>query len=268
MSKFDTHAHVFIQGLALAEKCRYVPEYDATVQDYLAHLDQNGFDVGILIQPSFLGTDNHFLLDALRSHPHRLRGVVVVNPNISRHELQKMDAAGVIGIRLNLIGEALPDLSSSEWQRLLTDIKQLGWHVELHRPAADLAPLIETLMTCGVKIVIDHFGLPDVTLLGNDPGFLSLLEKAHSGRIWLKLSGGYRNGGAGVGEKNVATLMPALLAHFGAERLLWGSDWPHTRFENTINYRQTVNTFEQWVPDADTRRQILSAAPDALIHLK
>ncbi|VCY86523.1 hypothetical protein BANRA_05262 [Escherichia coli] len=58
---FDTHAHVFVRGLPLAEHCRYVPDYDATPESYLTHLDRFGIDVGILVQPSFLGTDNHYM---------------------------------------------------------------------------------------------------------------------------------------------------------------------------------------------------------------
>ncbi len=48
---FDTHAHVFVRGLPLAEHCRYVPDYDATPESYLTHLDRFGIDVGILVQP-------------------------------------------------------------------------------------------------------------------------------------------------------------------------------------------------------------------------
>lgn len=268
MSKFDTHAHVFIKGLPLAEKCRYVPDYDATVKNYLEHLDQHGIDIGILIQPSFLGTDNHFLLNALEHHPHRLRGVVVVDTDISFFELQKMDQLGVIGIRLNLIGQPLPDFTTPEWITLLSYIKSLNWHVELHRTAQDLPALITSLLAQGVKVVIDHFGLPDTGLMQNDPNFQAVLKSAQSGRVWIKISGGYRNGGAGIGEQKVSALIPTLLSHFGAERLLWGSDWPHTRFENAINYSLTIKTLNEWIPDQTVREQILSQAPEELITVK
>src|SRR3954447_5853788 len=63
----DCHAHVFKRGLKLADVRRYAPDYDATPQDYLRVLDENGMARGVLVQPSFLGTDN----SSRRSAPHR-----------------------------------------------------------------------------------------------------------------------------------------------------------------------------------------------------
>jgi hypothetical protein len=53
----DCHAHVFRVGLPLADVRRYAPDYDATPADYVKMLDANGMSHGVLIQPSFLGTD-------------------------------------------------------------------------------------------------------------------------------------------------------------------------------------------------------------------
>ncbi len=76
----DTHAHVFERGLPLANARRYAPGYDAPLSAYLAQLDAHGLSNGVLIQPSFLGTDNSYLLAALKQAPQRLRGVAVIDP--------------------------------------------------------------------------------------------------------------------------------------------------------------------------------------------
>lgn len=98
----DTHAHIFRRGLKLAEVRRYVPDYDATPDDYLRQLKLNGISHGVLVQPSFLGTDNSFLLEALQRQPECLRGIAVVQPNIARSALVDLDREGIVGIRLNL----------------------------------------------------------------------------------------------------------------------------------------------------------------------
>lgn len=262
---FDTHAHVFVRGLPLAQHCRYVPDYDATPENYITHLDQFGIDIGVLVQPSFLGTDNHYMLDALRRYPTRFRGVAVVAPGITYAELDEMAQLGVIGIRLNLIGTELPDLSLPEWQKLLGHVKALGWHVELHRAASDLPDLVRALLKAEVKVVIDHFGLPSQEYKQNDPGFKFLLEQAASKKIWVKLSGAYRNGGAATVDKNVAPLIPLLLQYFGSSHLLWGSDWPHTRFENAFNYQKTFDLLKIEIPDEEIRKNILSISAELLI---
>lgn len=78
--------------------------YDATPEDYLRVLGANGMSKGVLVQPSFLGTDNSYLVAALQKYPDRFRGIAVVAPTISGAELQKLQDAGVVGIRLNLVG--------------------------------------------------------------------------------------------------------------------------------------------------------------------
>jgi predicted TIM-barrel fold metal-dependent hydrolase len=128
----DTHAHVFRQGLALAQVRRHTPDHDATLAEYLALLDAHGLSHGVLVQPSFLGTDNSYLVQALRAARGRLRGVAVVAEDIAEMALQDLAEAGVAGIRLNLIGLDLPSLQTPAWQTLLARVNALGWHVELH----------------------------------------------------------------------------------------------------------------------------------------
>src|SRR5919202_2830883 len=110
----DTHTHVFKRGLPLADVRRYAPDYDATPEDYIRVLDANGVSHAVLVQPSFLGTDNSYLVDALRQQP-RFRGIAVVPPTVSRDELRALDEAGVAGIRLNRIGLPDPPLDGAPW---------------------------------------------------------------------------------------------------------------------------------------------------------
>ncbi|RMN18765.1 2-Pyrone-4,6-dicarboxylate lactonase, partial [Pseudomonas savastanoi pv. glycinea] len=240
----DAHAHVFSKDLSLTSGRRYSPDYDATVQAYLAHLHEHGLSHGVLVQPSFLGTDNRFLFDALAQAPDRLRGVAVVDTDISRGALQRMAGLGIVGIRLNLIGRALPDFTAPEWKSLFKNVWTLGWHVELHREVADLPGLIRQLLPFGCKIVIDHFGRPDARLGIDDPAFQALLELGLSGQLWMKVSAIYRLGG--TAEQNAAfahAALPLLLQSFGPRRLVWGSDWPHTQHEQEVSYASVVEQF-------------------------
>ena len=65
----DSHAHVFERGFPLASRRRHAPEYDALLDDYLALLDTRDISHGVLVQPSFLGTDNSYFVGALRRYP-------------------------------------------------------------------------------------------------------------------------------------------------------------------------------------------------------
>lgn len=265
ISGIDAHAHVFTRSLSLASGRRYTIDYDATLPAYLAHLDASGLSHGVLVQPSFLGTDNQYLLDALAQAPDRLRGVVVVEPGIDAEALQAMAEQGVVGIRLNLMGKPLPDFSEPQWTPLLKQVAALGWHVELHRHVEDLPDLIRGLLPFGCKIVVDHFGRPDAGLGVDDPAFQALLELGLTGQVWVKVSAIYRLGASA--EINTAfanAALPLLVRTFGAGRLVWGSDWPHTQHEDQVSYAAVVEQFRQLDCPDPIKRSLLIDAPREL----
>ena len=263
----DTHAHIFKRGLKLAEIRRYVPDYDAPLDAYMRNLDANGISNGVLIQPSFLGTDNSYLLDAMKKQPNRLRGIAVVQPNISKEALVMLDKEGIVGIRLNLVGAPIPDFKDDPWPTLLKNVADLGWQVEVQRTAHDLPAIVDALLKSGVNVVVDHFGLPDQRRGVADPGFRSLLSTAAaSRRVWLKLSGMYRVGPGSTGEAITNAAMPLLRESFGVERLVWGSDWPHTQFEKIADYAKSRMQLDIWLPDPAERKIILVDTPVRLFR--
>ena len=258
----DAHAHVFRRGLTLAAERRYTPTYDAPLERYLEHLDQNGLSHGVLVQPSFLGTDNSYLVESLAQAGGRLRGVAVVDPAVARHELLPLAQAGVLGIRLNLLGRTLPDLGAHAWRVLLEAVGTLGWHVELQRNASGLVDLVPQILDVGVPVVIDHFGLPDPGVGSSDPGFRELLTFGKLQNVWVKISAPYRNGVDG--ERLARQLFPRLRDAFGLQRLMWGSDWPHTQFEGEQTYGNS-RTFLDTLAD-DVAVAAILASPQALFR--
>ena len=262
-SSVDTHAHVFERGLPMPSARRYAPGHDATLDQYLWLLDQHGVAHGVLVQPSFLGTDNSYMLQALHAAGGRLRGVAVVDDTASPAHLADLARAGVDGLRLNLIGLPLPDLAAPGWARVLEQAKALDWHVELHLEAARLPGIVPALRAAGCRIVVDHFGRPDPALGVDDPGFGFLLRQADSGQVWVKLSAPYRNGGVDAG-----LAASRLLDAFTAQRLLWGSDWPHTQHADHASYPLAVQCLQDWLDDASLLRTVLAETPCQLFQFQ
>ena len=266
ITAIDTQAHVFERGLQLADARSYAPTYDAPLPAYLAQLDAHGVSHGVLVQPSFLGVDNSYLLAALKQAPQRLRGVAVIDPAAPETLLTQMNAEGIVGIRLNLIGAAGPQLKSPVWQAALARLHALGWHVELHVEARRLPALLQPLLEAQVNVVVDHFGRPDPALGVDDPGFAALLAAGRSRRVWVKISGAYRNGANGRGEAIAQAAMPRLKDALGLDRLVWGSDWPHTQFESQIEYDKMWAFAGVLLPSAADRKQVLVDTPAQLFR--
>lgn len=261
----DGHAHVFSRDLQLTSGRRYTPDYDATLDAYLEQLREHGLSHGVLVQPSFLGTDNQYLLKALKRAPSQLRGVAVVDRDISRAELEHMAEQGIVGIRLNLMGKPLPDFTQPAWTRLLDDVAALGWHVELHRGVEDIPALIRSLLPFGCKIVVDHFGRADARLGVDHPAFQAFLDCGISEQVWVKVSAVYRLGGSP--EQNVEfarAALPLLIESFGLNRLVWGSDWPHTQHESQIGYADVMGQLRELGCSEAELRGLLVDAPQVL----
>jgi predicted TIM-barrel fold metal-dependent hydrolase len=106
----DTHAHVFHRELNFIPNRRYTPDYDAFPEQYLAMLDANGMSHGVIVPISILGTDNSHTVEALERVRNRLRGIAVVDPATDLDKVSGLDASGIAGIRMNLIGLPVPDV--------------------------------------------------------------------------------------------------------------------------------------------------------------
>lgn len=258
----DTHAHIFRQDLPMAPDRRYSPDYDALVEQYLEHLDRTGLSHGVLIQPSFLGTDNQFMLDALRRYPQRLRAVAVVDADVSETQLDELAKAGVVGIRLNLVGKPLTDYLGPAWQALFQRLAVRGWQVEIQRGIDDLALIVPSILESGVQLVIDHFGLPTGGIDVEKPTHKAFLDVLADPHVWLKLSAPYRSRSDLPQASQV--LAQVREASGGVERFIWGSDWPNTQFEDQTDYDRQLAFLEALLPDAGERAQVLMNNPAKL----
>jgi predicted TIM-barrel fold metal-dependent hydrolase len=261
ITAIDCHAHVFHRGLPFIPNRRYTPDYDATTEQYLAVLDAHGISHGVVIPISILGTYNDYTVQAIAAAKGRLRGLAVVDPENDLNKLAALNRAGIVGIRLNLIGRQVPDVTTGAWRELVAACRMLDWQIEVYDDAERLPRIVAPLVDAGAKVVVDHFGKPSVKLGVEDPGFKYLLGLGSTRQVWVKLSAPYRSSNA-----IAAAAAPMLLKSFGPERLVWGSDWSFTGFEGKVNYAELRAMLNTWVPDPGERRMVLIDTPAKLFR--
>jgi predicted TIM-barrel fold metal-dependent hydrolase len=253
----DCHAHVMRCDAPLAPDRHSAPKHDCTVEQYLGVLDAHGISHGVLTAPSFYGTDNSLLLDALDRAGGRLRGTVIVDPDIDRASLAAMDKRGASGIRLNWVRRpSLPDVASADYRQLFAHVCDLRWQIEIYLEGPLLGKILPAIRDSGATVVVDHFGSPDPARGTACPGFRAVLEGVRDGDTWVKLSAPYRLGGA-----DPQRYVDALLDAGGPQQLVWASDWPFVSHEDEIEYADCVEWLRDWVPDEATRRVILCDTP-------
>jgi predicted TIM-barrel fold metal-dependent hydrolase len=274
----DCHVHVFEPA-----RFPYAPQRAYTAPaagvERLAALHRTlGIERTILVQPSVYGTDNACLLDALQAlGPARARGIAVVDlPTVTDQALRNLHAGGVRGVRLNLhvSGEGLAGAKAQ--LRAARRLRALpGWSLQVHARIDVVAALLEDFRGLDVPVVLDHYAgglLPDPSA----EDFLGLvLAELRRGHLYVKLSAPYRLW-TGVGTAQASRLAREFQSA-APDRVLWGSDWPHTggsgrRAGNaadvepfrTIDNAQVLADLLACLPDDDARRRLLVRNPASL----
>ena len=253
MLMVDTHAHIWLKDMPLVANPRHKLDYDFSVQHYLQTLDDHGVQFAVIAAASPYADYNDYTITSVRANP-RLRGTVILEPNVDMYTLAAMNRDGIVGVRLPYINmPVLPDLTTFEYRRTLRRFADLDWHVHLHIDGPRIAQVLPALEAAGVKIVIDHFGRPDSALGINCGGFKLMLRSIEKGRTWVKVSAAYR-----LGKDLGAVYGRELLKQVGPDRLLWASDCPFAGFEGKVTYQQTIDAVQAWVPEGAVRQKIFS----------
>jgi 2-pyrone-4,6-dicarboxylate lactonase len=255
----DCHAHVF-DGARFGYQANrgYTPP-DNPVRRLLALHDTLGIARGVVVQASVHGTDNAAVLDAASAHPDRLRAVAAVTEEVTDAELTRMHAAGVRGIRINLVDRGgMPFRSLDALIEMGRRIRDLGWHVEL-LVHVESASELRTIMTrlC-VPAIVGHVGYTKVSAGLDHPGYRDFLSVLRDGYGWVKLTAPYRiSAQKQLPYDDVVPFVRAVV-EAAPDRVVWGSDWPHVMLSNPMpNDGDLVDLLATWLPDAELRHRIL-----------
>ena len=232
----------------------------------------------VIVTPSVYGTDNAATLYGIRETGKGARGIAVIDEKTTDRELDAMHMGGVRGIRLNLATAGITDPAQGRerFQKAAARMKSRGWHIQIFANLGVIAGIRELVMDSPVPVVFDHFGGAKAALGLTQPGFAALLELVRSGKAYVKISGAYRASEKGPDYADAAPLARALIAA-NADRIVWGTDWPHPDSPGPAGRKATdvgaplpiddgrlLNQLPVWAPDAATRKKILVENPARL----
>lgn len=241
MIEFDCHAHIYEKATAIPD-ARYVPATPAPLSKWLDHQQKHDIEGGVIVQVSFLGTDNSELCAALaKLDLKRFAGVAVVPIGVSDETLDHLVMAGVRGVRWNLVrGKDMPELTSASVQMFLRKLRQRNLHLEVHLEGPRLAPLLARLTDQGIRIVVDHFGLPSAPNPKQDPLVMATQSLTDTSLLYFKFSAHYRS------PFDLTAHASALLSKLEEHHVVWGSDWPHTQHETAMGFASVRSLCGDW----------------------
>jgi len=231
----------------------------------------------VIVTPSVYGTDNAATLYGMQARGADARGVAVIDDQTPESALDAMGQAGVRGIRLNLATAGITDsaVARQRFQAAAERMQRRQWHVQLNTNLTIITALKDLVAGSPVPVVFDHFGGAKAVLGLQQPGFADLVDLVRSGKAYVKISAAYRASTLAPDYADVVPLAQALITA-NADRVVWGTDWPHPTGTPPggkptdvtpllqIDDGRLLNQLPLWAPDPVIRQQILVGNPARL----
>ncbi len=236
----DTHVHV-----VAADEARYplrpsgigsqwFREHPVTVEEFAGTAAAAGVDRAVLVQAfGAYGTDNTYVVDAAASAPDRLVSVGIVDAEDSGAPAALRALAArprFSGIRLFAIGASAPTwLDDPATDGLWSVARELDLRVVVAVLAPDLPRLERRLEQFPDQaVVLDHCGFPDLRGGAPYPGADPLFALARFEQLSLKITSHVLEAADAQGDAGGRAFVEHLVGSFGADRLVWGSDYSQT----------------------------------------
>ncbi|HQR12170.1 MAG TPA: amidohydrolase family protein [Casimicrobiaceae bacterium] len=231
----DAHHHVWT--LARGDYGWLGPAQEAIYRDFtLAELapmmEAAGVVATVLVQAAPTLAETRFLLKVANDSKGVVKGVV------GWVDLSRADAIPTLTRLareplLKSVRPMLQDLPDPSWivradvGRALSALPRLGLRFDALVTPAQLPALLTMLERHpDLPVVIDHGAKPDIANGMWEPWASSMRAAAANPRVRCKLSGLATEAGPNWTIETLRPYVAHLLDCFGAQRLMWGSDWP------------------------------------------
>ncbi|HZQ07663.1 MAG TPA: amidohydrolase family protein [Anaerolineae bacterium] len=216
------------------------------LKEYMAEYDVAR---AVLVQPLYPGEDNSYIADAAAREPDTFAAVCVVDPRLPEaperlaYWVKERGCRG-LRIRPRIAGEAecfghpstFPLWERARALNVVVNVLANPEHL------ATVGALAERFSD--VPILIDHMAHPNVAAGVNSPGFQLLLDLARYPRVFVKVTGYYYYSQESYPWRDCWDFVRAVYDRFGAERMIWGSDFPHVLLK--AGYRRNLMLPERY----------------------
>jgi L-fuconolactonase len=221
---------------------------DYEPQEFAPLLVAHDIDAAILVQAAPSEAETRFLLDHAESRPWiaGVLGWTDMAADDARTRIATLaETPKILGLR-----PMLQDLDDPAWilgdtvRPALDAMAEHGLVFDALVRAEQL-PAIRTLATRhpGLSIVLDHFGKPRIEDAPDGGWRDAIAALAGMPNVTIKLSGLLTEAPARADASTLAPWFDHVASSFGAERILWGSDWPVVT---------TAGSYADWIAITNT----------------
>jgi predicted TIM-barrel fold metal-dependent hydrolase len=233
---------------------------DASAEWLQTQMEQHGVTRAALVQPSCYGYDASLLADQVAQQPHRYVGLGMIDPrqaDVADRLSYWVQEQHLVGMRV--LGRWLDAPYFTDLWRRAADLQAA---LAFLTGPIDLAPLEQAIQRLpATPIIIDHLAHRRLT---DRAHCQQLLNLARYPQVYVKVSGLYALSAQPHPHTDAEWLVQAVIAAFGAQRLMWATDFPY--IVDTDGYGKCLDYFQHQLPHttADERAWICGGTANQL----
>jgi predicted TIM-barrel fold metal-dependent hydrolase len=273
MNIIDAHVHVWTPDtekypLAAGYSKESMKPPSFTPEELFAHCRPEGVSRIVLIQMSFYGFDNRYMLDQMKRFPGVFGAVGVVDWTAPRpdEDMAKLARDGVRGFRVYP-----KDASVEKWIETPSFERMFRFaadHDLIICPLIDARALPSLSRMCAkhpkTRVVIDHLCRIGVDGEIREADVDALCKMAKHREVRVKVSAFYALGKKKPPHDDLEPMIRRVHGAFGAKRLMWASDCPFAVVDE--KYRDSLALVRDrcpWLKD-DEREWLLRKTAEGL----
>lgn len=278
MHDIDAHSHIWTPDtahypLAAGFRRANMEPPSFTVEELLREANPVGVDRVVLIQMSFYGHDNSYMLDTIRRQPETFSGVAVIDQNAAEPEteMRRLKKLGVRGYRIYPKDQAVDRWLDGEGLRKMF---ACGGEERLAMCCLiDANALPALALACkknpDTPVVIDHLARIGVTGEIPEAEVRALCGMAAHKQVTVKVSAFYALGKKQPPYHDLAPFIKRVYEAFGPERLMWATDCPY-QVQGGQTYEQSIDLIREGLPflSADDKEWILRKTAERVFFQK
>ncbi|MGE0608915.1 MAG: amidohydrolase [Pirellulales bacterium] len=249
----DAHSHIWTpdiknyplaQGYAVAD----MQPASFTPEELFAHARPAGVAKVVLIQMSFYGTDNRYMLDSMQAHPGAFSGVAVIDEESldPAAEMIRLKGLGVRGFRIRPGERAIDKWLYGPGMATMWKTGAAEGLAMCHLINPDSLPHVDKMCQRypDTPVVIDHFARIGVDGKIGEKELADLCNLARHKLTSVKVSAFYALGKKKAPYTDLGPMIRKLLDAYGPERLMWATDCPY-QVDPGHNYQDSVDLIRE-----------------------
>lgn len=280
----DSHLHVWASAKEAASAFPYAEGQEppqslrnlASTSELVKRMDAASVDGALIVQPINHKFDHSYVMEAMKAHPTRFKGMFLHNPSESPEEavsvLEDLTLKGFVGVRFNPY--LWPKTEEGGWTPMSTPG---GAGLAVYKRCAELKMPVGVMCFQGLHLhyddilelikaspetvlILDHFGFTGLDEQGN-ASFQKMLKLAEYPNVIIKISALFRLKDESPYEKVKKQRLEPLLKAFGAERCMFGTDFPFV-LEQPQSYNGMVQLTSSWLEDERDRQAVMGGTAE------